>query len=85
MNEYQNYIINETEIKNVLNGLKLLRKHRLLSKFAKCNNLSQGGLSDFMYERRDLSLSSLTVYNKIVSNLDDFMKEHNILQDEEVK
>ena len=84
MKGYQNYIVNKTEINHVLKGLKLLRKHRLLNKFAKCNNLSQGGLSDFMLEKRDLSLCTLTVYNKIVSNLDDFMKEHNITQDEEV-
>lgn len=84
MNEYKNYIITETEIKHVLKGLKLLRNHRVLTKFAKCNNLSQGGLSDFIYERRDLSRVALPVYNKIVSNLDDFMKEHNISQDEDV-
>lgn len=85
MNTYENYIVDKNEIAHVINGLKLLKQHRVLNKFAKENNISSGSISELTSGVAELNKATLTMYNKIVSNLDNFMGENGISQSEVVK
>lgn len=76
MGHYAKYYVNDTEIKDVLEALKTLRDKRLINKFAKSIGVSQGGLNEITIGRRDLSKCTLTVYNKIVLNIDNFLAEN---------
>ena len=85
MKTYNTYIVDKHEVEDVINGLKLLKQHRVLNKFAKENNISSGSISELTSGVADLNKATLTVYNKIVSNLDKFMSENDISQREVVK
>lgn len=85
MKTYDTYIVDNHEVAHVLHALKLLKQHRVLIKFAKSNNISSGAISEFTSGVADLNKATLTVYNKIVSNLDTFMSENGIIQSEVVK
>ena len=85
MKTYNDYIVNSTEVEHVVHGLKLLKQHRVLNKFAIANNISSGSISELTSGVADLNKASLTMYNKIVSNLDSFMSENGISQSEVVK
>lgn len=85
MKTYDNYIVDSTEVAHVVHGLKLLKQHRILNKFAKANNISSGTISELTSGVADLNKATLTVYNKIVSNLDKFMSENGISKSEVVK
>lgn len=85
MNTYEKYIVDKNEINHVINGLKLLKQHRLLNKFAKDNNISSGSISELTSGVAELNKATLTMYNKIVSNLDTFMRDNAISQSEVVK
>lgn len=82
MKTYNTYIVDKYEVEHVINGLKLLKQHRVLNKFAKANNISSGSISELTSGVADLNKATLTVYNKIVSNLDNFMSENGISQSE---
>ena len=85
MKAYNNYIVDKNEVEHVIHGLQLLKQHRVLNKFAKANNISSGAISELTSGVADLNKATLTVYNKIVSNLDKFMSENSISQSEVVK
>lgn len=85
MKTYNTYIVDSTEITHVIHGLKLLKQHRILNKFAKDNKISSGSISELTSGVADLNKASITMYNKIVSNLDKFMSENGISQSEVVK
>lgn len=85
MKTYKTFIVDKTEVAHVINGLKLLKQHRILNKFAKDNNISSGAISEYTSGVADLNKATITVYNKIVSNLDEFMSENGIIQSEVVK
>lgn len=76
MAHYIEYYVNNTEIHDVMQGLKTLQERRLINKFAKTIGISQGGLNEIVLGKRDLSKSTLTLYNKIVSNIDTFLEEY---------
>ena len=76
MEHYVKYYVNNAEISDVMQGLKTLREKRLINKFAKTIDVSQGGLNEITQGRRDLSKCTLTVYNKIVLNIDNFLTEN---------
>ena len=82
MKTYNNYIVDKYEVAHVIHGLKLLKQHRVLNKFAKANNISSGSISELTSGVADLNKATLTVYNKIVSNLDNFMSENGISESE---
>lgn len=79
MKTYDTYIVDKTEVAHVMHALKLLKQHRILTKFAKANNISIGAISEFTSGVADLNKATLTTYNKIVSNLDTFMSENGII------
>lgn len=85
MKTYNTYIVDNTEVAHVIHALKLLKQHRVLNKFAKANNISSGAISEFTSGVADLNKATITMYNKIVSNLDTFMNENGISQSEVVK
>ena len=85
MKTYNNYIVDKNEVAHVVHGLQLLKQHRVLNKFAKDNNISSGAISELTSGVADLNKATLTVYNKIVSNLDSFMSENGISQSEVAK
>lgn len=76
MGHYAKYYVNDTEISDVMQGLKTLREKRLINKFAKTIGISQGGLNEIVLGNRDLSKCTLTLYNKIVLNIDTFLEEY---------
>lgn len=85
MKTYKTYIVDSTEVAQVVHGLQLLKQHRVLNKFAKANNISSGAISELTSGVADLNKATLTVYNKIVSNLDKFMSDNGISQSEVLK
>ena len=85
MKTYKTYIVDSTEVDHVVHGLQLLKQHRILIKFAKANNISSGAISELTSGVADLNKATITMYNKIVSNLDSFMSENGISQSEVVK
>lgn len=76
MAHYIKYYVNNAEISDVMQGLKTLREKRLINKFAKTIGISQGGLNEIVLGNRDLSKCTLTLYNKIVLNIDTFLEEY---------
>ena len=76
MAHYLKYYVNNAEIHDVMKGLKTLREKRLINKFAKTIDVSQGGLNEIVLGKRALSKCTLTLYNKIVSNIDTFLEEY---------
>lgn len=85
MKTYKTYIVDSTEVAHVVHGLQLLKQHRVLNKFAKANNISSGAISELTSGVADLNKATLTVYNKIVSNLDKFLSDNGISQSEVLK
>ena len=85
MKTYDTYIVDKDEVASVIHALQLLKQNRILNKFAKANNISSGAISEYTSGVADLNKATLTVYNKIVSNLDEFMSENGISQSEVVK
>lgn len=77
MTHYIKYYVNNAEINDVMNALDTLHQKRLINKFAKSIGISAGGLSDIILRKRELSACTLTVYNKIVSNIDTFLENEN--------
>lgn len=75
MAHYIKYYVNNAEVNDVMQGLKTLREKRLINKFAKTIGVSQGGLNEIVLGNRDLSKCTLTLYNKIVLNIDAFLEE----------
>ena len=76
MQHYIKYNIDNSEIDDVMDALKTLRQKRLISKFAKTVGVSQSAMSAIVLGDRKLSKCTLTVYNKIVSNIDTFLEEY---------
>lgn len=76
MPHYNKYYVDNAEIDDVMEGLKTLREKRLISKFAKTIGVSQSAMSALVVGDRKLSKCTLTVYNKIVSNIDRFLQEY---------
>ena len=76
MQHYNKYYVDNAEIQDVMDALKTLRQKRLLSKFAKSVGVSQSAMSALVLGERHLSRCTLTVYNKIVSNIDTFLEEY---------
>lgn len=76
MPHYNKYYVDNAEIDDVMEALKTLREKRLISKFAKSVGVSQSAMSAIVLGERQLSKCTLTVYNKIVSNIDTFLKEY---------
>lgn len=76
MLHYKKYYIDNSEIDDVMDALKTLRQKRLISKFAKTIGVSQSAMNALVLGDRELSKCTLTVYNKIVYNIDSFLKEY---------
>ena len=76
MAHYIKYYVNDTEINDVMEGLKTLREKRLISKFAKTIGVSQSGLNAISTGDRKLSACTLKYYNKILLNIDTFLEEY---------
>lgn len=77
MGKYIRYYVTNSEIYDVREALKILSEKRLINKFAKSANISQPTLSNLVNGKTDLSGCTITVYNKIVSNIDNFLNENN--------
>lgn len=76
MAHYIKYYVNNTEINDIMKGIKTLREKRLINKFAKTIGVSQTGLNDIAMGKRELSACTLKFYNKIVLNIDTFLEEY---------
>lgn len=76
MAHYIKYYVNNAEVNDVMQGLKTLREKRLINKFAKTVGVSQSYMNALVLGERELPKCTLTVYNKIVSNIDTFLEEY---------
>lgn len=70
------YYISDSELDNVKKSLEILSNKRLVTKFAKSAGVPQPTLSRILSGKSDLEYCTLSVYNKIVSNLDTFLAEY---------